>query len=121
MLWFRSRLVPIPPPPLQRLHRFEHYFSTAVKRLIVLRPQTKCPLPFLVPVILSVHMLLGAYFEPAGWIAPVTQYGVSALAYLLNHADHGYPFLHISMQYTFRPLHSQIRQSFIDILTMSIL
>jgi hypothetical protein len=66
-------------------------------------------------------MLLGACFEPAGWIAPVTQYGVSALAYLLNHADHGCPFLHISMQSTFRPFRSQVRQSFTDILTMSIL
>ena len=32
---------------------------------------------FLVPMNLSVHMLLGACYEPAGWTEPVTQYGVS--------------------------------------------
>ena len=74
-----QRLVTIPQLPLQKHLRFDHCFSAAVRMLIVLRHPICIAylLLFLVPMNLSVHTLLGACYEPAGWAEPVTQHGVS--------------------------------------------
>ena len=58
-------------------HKFDLGFSVAVKMLIVLRHQTNRLLPFLVPIILSVHIPLGAYYEPVGCGTPATYHGIS--------------------------------------------
>ena len=83
-------LVSIPLSPLQRFHWFEHYFSALVQLLIILRQfmfVSKHPIPFHVPIILSVHMLLGFRSEPVGWMVPVTSYGFSYARFLLIHTN----------------------------------
>lgn len=68
-------------------------------------------IPFHVPIILSVHMLLGLHSRPVGWLVPVTLYGFSC-AKILTH-PYQLPFYrarHISMPSTYRPVHSWIRQ-----------
>lgn len=45
-------------------------------------------MPFLVPSSLSVHISLGACFEPVGLNAPVTHYGFSYQGFLLDRTDH---------------------------------
>jgi hypothetical protein len=58
-----KRLEAIPPSPLQRLLRFDLYFSAPVQTLIffvVLVIYLITPIPFLVPIILSLHIPLGA-------------------------------------------------------------
>lgn len=58
-LLFYFRLETIPPFPLQELLRCDLYFSAPVQTLIILR-RLRCIatslIPFLVPIILSVHI-----------------------------------------------------------------
>ena len=62
-----------------------------VRMLIILRHPIlsigKYPLPFLVPVILSVHIPLGACSKPVSLDAPVTHHGVSYKRFLLHHTN----------------------------------
>ena len=62
-----------------------------VRMLIILRHPIlsigKYPLPFLVPVILSVHIPLGACSKPVSLDAPVTHHGVSYERFLLHHTN----------------------------------
>ena len=62
-----------------------------VRVLIILRHPIlsigKYPLPFLVPVILSVHIPLGACSKPVSLDAPVTHHGVSYKRFLLHHTN----------------------------------
>ena len=62
-----------------------------VRVLIILRhpilSMRKYPLPFLVPVILSVHIPLGACSKPVSLDAPVTHHGVSYERFLLHHTN----------------------------------
>ena len=50
----------------------------------------------------------------------VLDYGLSYGQYLLNHTNCVLPHPYISIWPTFRPVHSQVRQSIVDILTMGI-
>ena len=85
LIWNCQRLVPIPPFPLQELHQFEHYFSVPIQLLILLRQLTIRSIPFLVPIILSVHSALGFCYEPVSLNVPLTHYGISLERYLLCH------------------------------------
>ena len=53
--------------------------------------------PFLVPIILSLHLSLGFRFKPANLNTPVTYYGLSYLQLLLNHISDDFIILHISI------------------------
>ena len=71
---FKSRLVPVPPLPLQRLQRSRHRSQsnkgTLYKRILLsvptLQSTAMCSMlrPFHVPIFLSVHMPLGDSFKP---------------------------------------------------------
>lgn len=50
---------------------------------VILYSQRKYLLPFLVPIILSVHIPLGSCFKPVGWDVPVTHQGISCRRFLL--------------------------------------
>ena len=65
---------------------------------------------FNVPIILSVHIALGACYKPVSLIVPVTLYGLSYRIFLLNHTNYLCRYIHISMYPEFRPVHSQVRQ-----------
>ncbi len=67
-------------------------------------------LPFLVPIILSVHIPLGLHYEPVSLPVPVTQHGRSEGKFLLNHTDCALTHPYISIWSSFRPVHSRIRQ-----------
>ena len=54
--------------------------------LFVHRQPCGCLLPFLVPITLSLHIPLGACFEPDSLAAPVTLHGFSSIQFLLIHA-----------------------------------
>lgn len=45
------------------------------------------PLPFLVPIILSLHIPLGACSKPVGLGAPITHHGISYKRFLLYHTN----------------------------------
>lgn len=72
----------------------DHGFSASAKQLIILRlyHTRVCLIPFLVPMILSLHMSLGFYSEPVGLRVPATfisfvPYGISEDSFLLYHAN----------------------------------
>lgn len=67
-------------------------------------------LPFLVPIILSLHIPLGLHYEPVSLPVPVTQHGRSEGKFLLNHTDCALTHPYISIWSSFRPVHSRIRQ-----------
>ena len=67
---------------------------------------------FCVPIILSLHIALGACFEPVSLIVPLTLYGFSYKQFLLSHTNSPFEWIHISMYCAFRPVRSQVRQSF---------
>ena len=67
-------------------------------------------LPFLVPIILSLHIPLGFHYEPVSLPVPVTQHGRSEGKFLLNHTDCALTHPYISIWSSFRPVHSRIRQ-----------
>jgi len=74
------------------------------------------PIPFLVPIILSMHIPLGACFEPVSLNVPAgfsafAHYGFSYFEFLLNHTDHAFASVYISTDLSFRPVPSQVRQS----------
>ena len=77
--------MPIPPFPLQKLHWFEHYFSVPIQLLIFLRQLTIRSIPFLVPIILSVHTALGFCYKPVSLPVPLTLHGISYIRFLLCH------------------------------------
>ena len=68
-------------------------------------------LPFLVPIILSLHIPLGLHYEPVSLPVPVTQHGRSEGKFLLNHTDCALTHPYISIWSSFRTVPSQIRQS----------
>ena len=98
--------------------------SPCIKQLIVLRLLTfllKSPIPFLVPIILSVHIPLGLRFSPVSLDAPLTHHGRSYIRFLLNHTDSELTPPYISIWPTFRPVHSRFSSVLPHILTIGIL
>ena len=63
-----------------------------------------------VPIILSVHIPLGACYEPADLDVPITHHGFSYGPYLLNRINYAFASPYISIRRTYRPVHSQVRQ-----------
>ena len=114
---FYKRLEAISPLSLQQFHQFDLCFSVLIQQLIffvcLFTNLIMNSTPFLVPIILSVHISLGFYFEPVCLSVPVTRYGFSQRIFLLNHTNYDFSYLYISTQFGFRPVHSQIRQLFI--------
>lgn len=65
---------------------------------------------FLVPLLLSLHISLGHWYEPVSLIVPVTLYGFSYRRVFTNpHLRHEC-VIFISKYSKFRPVHSQFRQ-----------
>ena len=97
-----------PPFSLER-HRFDLNLSVPIQRLIcfVRLYPVGYSIPFLVPIVLSVHIPLGFCFEPVSWNAPVTHYGFSYLPFLLNHTDCDFSQPYISIWHCYRPVPSQ--------------
>ena len=79
------------------------------------------PIPFLVPIILSVHIPLGLRFSPVSLDAPLTHHGRSYIRFLLNHTDGELTPPYISIWPTFRPVHSRFSSVLPHILTIGIL
>ena len=66
---------------------FQHRFTGLYRNLSGFRPVIPSvwdPMPFPVPVILSVHIPLGPCYGPAGLHAPVTHHGLSCRRVLLD-------------------------------------
>lgn len=63
----------------KKVHWFDLYFSASVEMLIffVIMQLLNCPKPFSVPIILSLHILLGFCFRPDSLNPPVIGYGIS--------------------------------------------
>ena len=73
-------------------HRFELRFSAFLQLLISLAGfvslrRMSRRMPFLVPIILSVHMSVGVRYKPVGLNVPVTRYGISYFRFLLCHTN----------------------------------
>ena len=68
--------------------KFDHYFSAPIQLLIFLRQfisYKRYLIPFLVPINLSLHIPLGAYYAPVNLNVPITHYGISQPIFLLYH------------------------------------
>lgn len=72
--------MPIPPSSLQRLLRFEHYFSAPIQLLIILRQFRYLHIFDTFPRSNNFYlyiMPLGAQYKPVSLDVPVTQHGIS--------------------------------------------
>ena len=72
---------------------FQHRFDSLLFFVCLLLRSV----PFLVPIILSLHLSLGFRFKPVGLNVPVTHYGLSYLQLLLARTDCVFNALYISI------------------------
>ena len=111
---YYNRLETIPTSPITGA--INGSVSTFQQRLIhllffVRKSSIEDPLPFLVPIILSVHIYPQvSCYSPVSLNVPITQYGRSQVQFLLNHTDYALTHPYISAWSSYRTVHSQIRQ-----------
>ena len=111
---FYNRLETIPPTLITRIingstSTFQHQLICLL--FFVRKSLSWDPIPFLVPIILSVHIYPQAScYSPASLDVPVTQHGCSQGQFLLNHTGCALTHPCISAWSSFRTVPSQIRQ-----------
>ena len=111
---FYNRLETIPPTLITRVingstSTFQHQLICLL--FFVRKSLSWDPIPFLVPIILSVHIYPQAScYSPASLDVPVTQHGCSQGQFILNHTGCALTHPCISAWSSFRTVHSQIRQ-----------
>ena len=107
-----NRLEAIPPFPItgnitSSTSTFQHRL---IRLLFFVGISHRDSIPFLVPIILSVHIFLGFCYSPASLVMPVTSHGRSEGKFLLNHTNYALTYPYISIWSSSRTVHSQIRQ-----------
>ena len=111
---YYNRLETIPTSPVtEAINGSVSTFQQRLIRLLffVRKSSFEDPLPFLVPIILSVHIYPQvSCYSPVGLNVPITQYGRSQGEFLLNHTNYALTHPCISTWSSYRTVHSQIRQ-----------